>query len=172
MLLCKIQQNQNSMKKKALSIYWDYQNVRVNRSNPNLAQDVLSFAKSLGRLVLQRVYANWRQEKQDREHDLYKLGYDCIDIPTTAKQSVDQKLIVDCEKGLNLTGGSNILILISGDKDFIKIVQKWKTKGKKVIIFAGSKNYSKKLIDQADEYYFIDKELPNISSQNKLVNLA
>ncbi len=108
----------------------------------------------------QRVYSYWRKENESYEQRLYELGFDCIDIPTTEKQSVDKKLIADCERELSSTFSADILILISGDGDYKNLVRKWKAQGKQVFILANSKNASQKLLCLADEYYFVDKKLP------------
>ncbi len=145
-----------------ISLYWDYQNVRINRFNPYFARYCQIFANSLGSLLKQRVYSYWRKENESYEQRLYELGFDCIDIPTEEKQSVDQKLIADCERELSSTLSADILILITGDGDYINIVSQWKAKGKKVIIFANSNNAKQKLLNFADEYYFVDKKLPEL----------
>lgn len=152
----------NKVHSPLVSLYWDYQNVRVNRFNPYLARYCQTFANLQGDLFRQRIYANWRQEKLACEQRLHELNYDCIDVPTTEKQSVDKKLIADCQKELNSTLSADILILITGDGDYINIVRQWKAKGKKVIIFANSKNAKQKLLDLANEHYFVDEKLPEL----------
>ncbi|MGB3509893.1 MAG: NYN domain-containing protein [Microcoleaceae cyanobacterium] len=152
----------NKVHSPLVSFYWDYQNVRVNSFNPYLARYCQTFTNLHGDLFSQRVYANWRQEKLAGEQRLHQLNYDCIDVATIEKQSVDTKLIGDCQKELYSTLSADILILITGDGDYIDIVRQWKAKSKKVIIFANSNNAKEKLLDQADEYYFVDKKLPEL----------
>lgn len=156
-----------------ISLYWDYQNIRINSFNPYLARYVQTFANLHGSLSSQKVYSNWRTENQSYEQRLYELGFDCIDIPTTEKQSVDRKLITDCEKELNSTLSADILILITGDGDYKNLVRQWQAKGKKVIIFANSKNANQKLLGIADEYYFVDKKLPELFEvKTRLIQMA
>ncbi|NEN92055.1 MAG: NYN domain-containing protein [Okeania sp. SIO3H1] len=158
----------------SISLYWDYQNVRINNSfNPYFARYVQTFANLHGSLSSQRVYSNWREENQSNEQRLYELGFDCIDIPTTEKQSVDRKLIADCEKELNSTPSTDILILITGDGDYKNIVLQWQDKDKKVIIFANSKNANQKLLSVAEEYYFVDQKLPELFEvKTRLIQMA
>ncbi|NES07965.1 MAG: NYN domain-containing protein [Okeania sp. SIO2F4] len=129
-----------------VSLYWDYQNVRIN-CNPYFARYCQNFAYLHGSLLNQRVYSYWRKESQSYEQRLYELGFDCIDIPKTEKQSVDKKLIADCEREISSTVSAEILILITGDEDYKNIVCKWKEQGKKVFIFANSKNANQKLLE-------------------------
>ncbi|NEP41387.1 MAG: NYN domain-containing protein [Okeania sp. SIO2G4] len=96
-----------------------------------------------------------------------------MDVPTTEKQSVDQKLIADCERELNSIPSTDILILITGDGDYKNLVRQWQAKGKKVIIFANSNNASQKLLSVADEYYFVDKKLSELLEvKTRLIQMA
>lgn len=157
----------------SISLYWDYQNVCINRFNPYFARYCQTFANLYGSLLNQRVYSYWRKENESYEQRLYELGFDCIDIPTTEKQSVDKKLIADCERELYSTLSADILILITGDGDYKNMVCKWKAQGKQVLIFANSKKASQKLLGLADEYYFVDQKLPELFAvQTKIMQLA
>lgn len=155
----------SSNNKTSVSLYWDCQNVHVN---PYLAQYFLIFGSQQGRLICQKAYANWRHENLSYEQRLHELGYDCIDVPTDAKQSVDRKLIANCNSEIahNLSG--DILILISGDGDFAKLVKQWKAKGKKVIVFANSEeSASQNLVQLADQHYFVDRQLPELIEETQ-----
>ncbi|MDJ0516101.1 MAG: NYN domain-containing protein [Trichodesmium sp. MO_231.B1] len=157
----------------SISLYWDYQNVRINRFNPYFARYCQNFANLHGSLLNQRVYSYWRKENQSYEQGLYELGFDCIDIPTTEKKSVDQKLIADCERELYSMVSADILILITGDGDYKNLVSKWKAQGKQVFIFANSKNANQKLLCLANECYFVDQKLPELFEvQTKIMQLT
>ncbi|MEM1170547.1 MAG: NYN domain-containing protein [Cyanobacteria bacterium P01_H01_bin.35] len=153
--------------------FHEYAEDCYNCFNPDLAQYCQIFANLHSSILNQRIYSYWRKENQSCEQCLYKLGFDCIDIPTTEKQSVDKKLIADCERELSSTVSADILILISGDGDYKNLVRKWKYQGKQVFIFANSKNANQKLLDLANEYYFVDQKLPELFEvQTKIMQLA
>lgn len=150
---------ENNEHKHSVSIRWDCQNIPIN--NPYLARYLLIFAGQQGSLVDQKAYAYWRNENLAFEQRLYELGFDCIDVPITTKNGVDKKMIADigCEIARNLS--SDIFILVTGDGDFAQSVRQLKAKGKKVIIFAQSRKVNQRLIQLADEYYFVD-QLPEL----------
>ncbi|NES69750.1 MAG: hypothetical protein F6K24_33305, partial [Okeania sp. SIO2D1] len=53
------------------------------------------------------------------------------------------------------------------------LVRQWQAKGKKVIIFANSKNASQKLLSIADECHFVDKKLPELLEvKTRLIQMA
>ncbi len=144
---------QTSQQQLLASIYWDCQNVPIK--NPYLARFLLTFIElRQWRLSAAKAYANWRKEKITAEKRLCQLGYDCIDVPLTTKNSVDKKIIADCIRdSKNLS--SDIYILVTGDGDFCSLVRQWKAKGKYTIIFSQS-NASQNLIQLADQHYCVD----------------
>lgn len=150
--------------KPSVSVYWDCQNVHIN---PYLARYLKIFAESRGELVALKAYAYWRKENLDFEQRLHELGYDCIDVSITKKNSVDEKLINDCKKQLD-RDPSSLLIIVTGDGDFAPLVRQYKAEGIPVIIFAQSRRkMSEKLQKLADEFYGVDQlpELFEVSEQ-------
>ncbi len=150
--------------KPSVSVYWDCQNVHIN---PFLAQYLKIFAESRGELVALKAYAYWRKENLDFEQRLHELGYDCIDVSITKKNSVDEKLINDGKKQLD-RDPSSLLILVTGDGDFAPLVGKYKAKGIPVIVFAQSGKESQKLKKLADEFYLVD-QLPELFELSKQI---
>ncbi|MEB3341489.1 hypothetical protein, partial [Okeania sp.] len=55
----------------SISLYWDYQNVRINSFNPYFARYCQTFANLYGSLLNQRVYSYWRKENESYEQRLY-----------------------------------------------------------------------------------------------------
>jgi len=149
---------QTSQQQLSASIYCYCQNVPIK--NPYLARFLLTFIDLRQcRLSAAKTYANWRKENITAEKRLCQLGYDCIDVPLTTKNSVDEKIIADSIRdSKNLS--SDIYILVTGDGDFCNLVLQLKAKGKYTIIFSQS-NASQKLIQLANEHYFVDK-LPEL----------
>lgn len=154
-----ILERQANVQKPLVSIYWDCQNIGVN---PYLARYLSAFANLQGCLVYQKAYANWRRVNLASEQRLHELDWDCIDVPLNIKNSVDNKLIADCRREVSNPSASDIFILVTGDKDFIELVQLLRDKGKKVIIFAQTNNMSKRLAQIANASYFVDGKLPEL----------
>lgn len=136
-----------------MSLYWDYQNVRVS---PEQANILLSFAKAKGRLGHKRVYSDWQHENQSCAKALAGLGFNRLNVSSLVKNSVDNRLIADCIAEVSVTQSPDIFILVSGDGDFASLVHVLRRLGKKIIVFAQIGNANKKLTEIADEFYFVN----------------
>jgi uncharacterized protein YlbG (UPF0298 family) len=152
---------QTSQQKPLVAFYCDLQNVYSIQEQANL---LLAFAKSKGRLIGKKVYYNSEHENQISAKDvLSSLGFDCLNVPCSLKNSADNQLIADCLEDVNNYLSPDIVILVSGDGDFAKLVgtlQQLKKK-KYVIIFAQRGNVKQRLKELADEFHFVD-ELPEL----------
>ncbi len=149
-----------SKKQSTVSIYWDYQNVQKE----DKANSLIDFAKSKGNLIIKKVYLNLDCEKQAAGKTLFETnGYTCVNVPCPLKNSADNQLksdliddICDCL--------SDIVIIVSGDGDFSKLVKLLKRQGKYVVVLAQKGTVKQLLKEQAHEFYFID-ELPKIGQK-------
>ncbi|MEH2023195.1 NYN domain-containing protein [Nostoc sp.] len=154
-----IASNRTSHKQLKVLIYWDFQNAKLSLE---LAKLLLVFAKSIGRLIGKNIYYNSQCEDQAAaKNNLASISYTCFDVPCPLKDSADNQLIADCLKDIHSNLSPDIVILISGDGDFVNLVRNLQKLGKKVIIFAQAGNVKQKLKELADEFYFIDK-LPEL----------
>ena len=144
--------------KNLVAVYLDVQNVRLS---PTQAEQFLLFANLRGCLTIKKAYANWRKENPDFEQNLYKQDVDCIDVPLNTRNAVDKKLIADCERDVSNNPSLKIVILVTGDGDFKKLVCSLKAKGKTVIIFARRDNANQSLKKVANIFHFVD-ELPDL----------
>ncbi len=151
-----------STTRQKVSLYWDCQNVPIN--NSYLAQYLWIFANRLGELRIRPcAYSYWRKENLLYQERLYELGFQCIDVPVIEKNAVDKRLIDDCQQEIKDTLGSDIVILVTGDGDFTKLVEELQNNQKKVKIFAQSKTTSPSLISKVGEDSFYDVDnLPEL----------
>lgn len=159
MMDTRIASNETSHKQFKVLIYWDFQNAKLSLE---LAKLLLVFAKSRGRLIGKSIYYNSQCKDQAvAKNNLASIGYTCFDVPCSLKDSADNQLIADCLKDIHSNLSPDIVILISGDGDFVNLVRNLQKLGKKVIIFAQSGNVKQKLKELANEFYFIDN-LPEL----------
>jgi hypothetical protein len=150
---------QTSQQKPFVALYCDLQNVY---SIQDLANLLLAFANSIGRLICKNVYYNSQYKNQVSAKDaLANIGFNCLDVPCPIKNSADNQLIADCIEDVGNNLSPDIVILVSGDGDFCKLVSTLQKLGKKVIIFAQRGNVKQRLKELSDEFYFVD-ELPEL----------
>jgi hypothetical protein len=144
-----------------VSIYWDYQNAKLS---PSQAKLLLDLAKSKGHVISTNVYYNsQRQDQAAVKNDLSNLDFNCLDVPCPLKNSADNQLIADCLEEIHSNMSPDIIMLISGDGDFVKLVHNLQKLGKQAIILAQIGNVKQKLKELADEFYFLE-DLPQLIS--------
>ncbi|NEU80494.1 NYN domain-containing protein [Nostoc sp. UIC10630] len=162
---------QTSQQLPLISIYWDYQNAKLS---PSQAKSLLDLAKLKGRIISTNVYYNsQRQDQVAVKNDLGNLGFNCLDVPCPLKNSADNQLIADCLEEIHSNMSPDIIMLISGDGDFIKLVHNLQKLGKQAIILAQIGNVKQKLKELADEFYFLD-DLPQLIShinQHQIISI-
>ena len=142
-----------------IGIYIDAQNVRLNQSE---ARALLSFAQAKGQLICQKLYYNSQRSDQNLAKKLWEsCGLSCVDVPCSLKNSADNQLVADCISD-NSALSLNLFVIVSGDGDFIHLVNTLQQLKKTVIVIAKEGNIKQKLIKKANEFYYIDK-LPEIS---------
>ncbi|MBD2387706.1 NYN domain-containing protein [Cylindrospermum sp. FACHB-282] len=140
-------------------IYVDYQNARLDIETAKL---LLEFAKSKGDLISIKVYYNSHCKDQSAAMDyLDSIGCKCIDVPCSLKNSADNQLMADYLEDIDSNVSPDIVILVSGDGDFVKLVNNGQKLGKIFIIFSQIGQVKQKLKERADEFYFID-DLPKL----------
>jgi uncharacterized LabA/DUF88 family protein len=138
--------------KNRVSIYWDFENVRI----PHKANCLIDFAQSRGDVVTKKVYSQWWRETSKSKHVLARCGFERIDVWEKGKNSADRKLKSDCLAELYSSWSSDIIIIVSGDGGFASLVRKLQLHEKQVIVFGPPGGTSPKLIDLADEFYFAE----------------
>lgn len=126
---------------------------------PNISA-LREVADGLGRLVVAKAYADWRENRFQRDSFyLYKAGFDPVYVPNGYKNNADVKLATDCVDYAYRHPNIDIFILVTGDGDFIHVVTTLRPLGKKVVVVAQSKNASSRLGDLVDTLLIYDKDV-------------
>ncbi|AFY34532.1 NYN domain-containing protein [Calothrix sp. PCC 7507] len=145
---------QTSQQLPLVSIYWDYQNIKLSLDGVKL---LIDFSNSKGCLIGKNMYYNSQcPDQAAAKNGIASVSFKCFDVPCPLKNSADNQLIADCLEELNSNLSPDIVILVSGDGDFVKLVRNLQNLGKKVIILAHIGNVKQKLKELADEFYFLD----------------
>ena len=161
-----------------VAMFIDWENVKyglLNRDNrlPN-AQALKEAAGRFGRVVTAKAYANWQEGHNLRDpNDLYSVGIEPIYVPTlfigtgdasTAgqlrrKNSVDIKLAVDAVELALSNHAIETFVFVTGDGDFIHLVNTLRTRGKRVVIIGLSWSTSWQLTSSADKFIAYDVDV-------------
>ena len=81
------------------------------------------------------------------------------------KNSVDVKMTADCIECAHSYPNIGTFVLVSGDSDFLHVVNALRTMGKRVVIIGVSWSTSRRLADQVDSLLLYDKDVDPLAPQ-------
>lgn len=167
--------SENGQREIALMLDWE--NIRFGLQQRNLVPNISAIkdeAQSLGRVVVARAYADFQNYTMSNDpRRLYAAGIEPVYVPgrnyddgrgfsqsNLRKNSVDIKLTADCVEFCHRYPNIDAYVLVSGDGDFIHLVNSLRPYGKFVAIVALSWSASPRLTESADwvRFYDIDVE--------------
>ena len=136
-----------------------------------------------GRVVVAKAYADWVTRSPELKgasqfiNDppaLYAAGIEPVYVPTRlplgsassfharttrVKNSVDVKMTADCIECAHSYPNIGTYVLVSGDSDFIHVINSLRAIGKKAIIIGVSWSTSRRLADQVDGLILYDSDV-------------
>ena len=167
--------------RKDVAVFIDFENVYVSvrdklDANPNF-EIIMDRCNELGRVILARAYADWYRYPRITSA-LYANNIEPMYVPTyyydkdagrtgrPIKNSVDMNLCIDAMRTLFTVPNISTFVLVTGDRDFIPLVNSIRQQGKDVIIIGVGGAASSHLAQSADEFIFyeqlIGKSLPTV----------
>ena len=165
----------NEEPRREIALLLDWENIRFGLQHRNLTPNISAImeeAQSLGRVVVARAYADFQNYVMFNDpRRLYAAGIEPVYVPgrvyqsdqpgaSVRKNSVDVKLTADCVEFCHRYPNIDAYMLVSGDGDFIHLVNTLRPYGKFVGIIALSWTASPRLTESADlvRYYDLDVE--------------
>ncbi|QUY42904.1 NYN domain-containing protein [Acaryochloris sp. 'Moss Beach'] len=142
-----------------VAVFWDYENVKIAAQGIQapLAESLVDYSQSQGHTRLKIVYSNWRREKESLVQALYSLGFEPIHVSTGKENAVDVKLTVDCLNTAYQYPDVGHFIIVTGDRDFVPLVNALKTLKKRVTLIGRAEVASNQLLLSADEFIDLEK---------------
>jgi uncharacterized LabA/DUF88 family protein len=159
-----------------VALFIDWENIKSSlqnrgRERPNLSA-LRDTAESFGRLVVSRAYADWQEGwHADDPPALYAAGIDPVYVPTRKfasidpaegvrrKNSVDIKLVADCIEVSHQFPDIYTFVLVSGDGDFVHLVNILRPYGKHVVAIGVSWSTNARLSQVVDEFLYYDRDV-------------
>ncbi len=128
-----------------IAIYLDFENlvisseeVYISKEKPLSLEPIVDFAASRGNISIKKAYANWQPYHFSQyERALLNNGFELVHLPMTSfqgKNGVDVRLAVDVMENMELFPAIDMIVIGSGDTDFIPLLQKIRARGKSVIV--------------------------------------
>jgi len=148
---------------KVIALYIDFENIEIGLQKQHKTrfqiEPIINKLSELGVVRVRKAYADWVKNKEYRE-SLLNYGIELIEKPslnTEGKNGADIKLTIDAVETAITNPNINTFAIVSGDSDFLSLIQKLRENGKYVIILSGEAFTSKLIIKNCDE--FISYEL-------------
>ncbi|MDE2842985.1 MAG: NYN domain-containing protein [Chloroflexota bacterium] len=161
----------------------DWENFKISLAGGNRAPNVSALKEEVanhGRVVVAKAYADWVTRSPELKGAsqfiidppaLYASGIEPVYVPTRlplgspsamnsrttrVKNSVDVKMTADCIECAHSYPNIGTYVLVSGDSDFIHVINSLRAIGKRVIIIGVSWSTSRRLADQVDGLILYD----------------
>jgi uncharacterized LabA/DUF88 family protein len=150
-----------------LAIFIDWENIYIStvteyKTKPNVSA-MLEKAQEFGRVVWASAYADWTDgEFREAPPTLYSNGISPRYISAryypggkSAKRrtnSIDVMLAVECSDFLHNHPQVDTYVLVTGDGDFIPLINLLRSQGKQVVVIGVSEASSYHLIESADHF--------------------
>lgn len=148
---------------KVIALYIDFENIEIGLQKQHKIkfqiEPIINTLSELGVVRVRKAYADWVVNRDYRE-SLLSYGIELIEKPslnTEGKNGADIKLTIDAVETAITNPNINTFAIVSGDSDFLSLIQKLRENGKYVIILSGEAFTSKLIIKNCDE--FISYEL-------------
>ncbi len=174
-----------------VALFIDWENFKISlatgRRNPNVSALKEEVANH-GRVVVAKAYADWVTKTPEFRgasqfiNDppaLYLAGIEPVYVPSRLaanngstggtnrtwriKNSVDVKMTADCIECAHAYPNIGTYVLVSGDSDFIHVINALRTMGKQVIIIGVSWATSRRLADQVDGLILYDADVDPVT---------
>lgn len=158
--------------KQDVAVFIDFENIYVSvrekfDATPNF-EAIMEKCEDYGRVVVARAYADWYRYPRITSA-LFANNIEPMYVPTyyydkdegrqgrPIKNSVDMHMCIDAMRTLYTRGNISKYIFITGDRDFIALVNCVRQEGKDVIIIGIGGAASGHLAQSADEFLFYEQ---------------
>ncbi len=166
-----------------VALFIDWENFKISLAAGSRAPNVSALKEEVanhGRVVVAKAYADWVTRSPELRGAsqfiidppaLYASGIEPVYVPTRlplghpsasnarttrVKNSVDVKMTADCIECAHSYPNIGTYVLVSGDSDFIHVINSLRAIGKRVIIIGVSWSTSRRLADQVDGLILYD----------------
>ena len=174
-----------------VALFLDWENFKISLATGHRTPNVSALKEEVsnhGRVVIARAYADWVTRSPELRgasqfiNDppaLYAAGIDPVYVPTRlasgsnsstgytrtvrVKNSVDVKMTADCIEIAHSYPNIGTYVLVSGDSDFLHVINALRSMGKRVIVIGVSWATSRRLADQADELILYDQDVDPVA---------
>ena len=152
-----------------VAVFIDFENIYIsvrNRydANPNF-ESIMDLCQRYGRVTIARAFADWYRYPRVT-NALYANAIEPMYVPTyhydrdvgrtgrAIKNAVDMHLCIDLMKTLYAFPNIDTYVLITGDRDFIPLINAVRQQGKRTVVIGVAQATASHLAQAADEFLY------------------
>jgi uncharacterized protein (TIGR00288 family) len=160
-----------------VAVFIDFENIYIsvrNRydANPNF-ESIMDLCQRYGRVIIARAYADWYRYPRVT-NALYANAIEPMYVPTyhydrdegrigrAIKNSVDMHLCIDMMKTLYAFNNIETFVLITGDRDFIPLINAVRQLGKRTVVIGVAQATASHLAQAADEFIYYSQVVEDV----------
>ena len=185
------QVNGNAAFSEDVALFIDWENFKISLAVRGRTPNVSALKEEVsnhGRVVVGKAYADWVSRAPELKGasqfildppSLYAAGIEPVYVPTrlplrgsyqsgrtvSVKNSVDVKMTADCIDTAHNFPNINTFVLVSGDSDFIHVINSLRAVGKRVLVVGVSWATSRRMADHVDGLIFYDADVDPIDAE-------
>ena len=113
---------------------------------------------NLGRILIRRAYSDWSKGGKQRDQ-LLEFGIEPVHVfqaSSSGKNASDIRMAIDATD-LLYSSPVDTFVIVSGDADFLPLVNKLRSSGKMVVGAGLEKSTSDTLVKACDRYFYLDQ---------------
>ena len=114
---------------------------------------------NLGRILIRRAYSDWSKGGKQRDQ-LLEFGIEPVHVfqaSSSGKNASDIRMAIDATD-LLYSSPVDTFVIVSGDADFLPLVNKLRSSGKMVVGAGLEKSTSSTLVKACDRYFYLDQQ--------------
>jgi uncharacterized protein (TIGR00288 family) len=174
-------------KRDDVAVFFDFENIVFSlRNNYNINanfEDLMDKCKEFGRVVVAHAFADWNRHSPAMIPALMSNGFDPVYVPSftmgndgqqaVRKNAVDMYMAIDAMDILHNRKSVDTFVLLTGDSDFLPLVNAIRREGNRVIAIGVDGSTSSYLAQAVDEFIFYShfSEIPTADFQRRPRNV-
>ena len=171
------------MEEQKVAIYLDFENLAISaetiypsQDRPLALQPLVDYATTKGAILIKKAYADWSKEIfAQYQTMLMEQGFELIHLPETnlqGKNGSDVRLAVDVMEFVELFPGIDTLLIGSGDTDFIPLIQRLRSRGKRVVIVGFEHSVGKLVKRNSSEFKSLEEIIGKPEEESPFSDLS
>lgn len=159
-----------NMDEENIAVYLDFENLVLSAEEVYPSKEkalslapIIEYISSRGNICIKKSYADWSKQIFSRyQRSLVEYGFEMIHLPATTakgKNGADVRLAIDAIENMASFEIIDTFIIGSGDTDFLALIQRIRSRGKKVIILGFEHSAGALIKTSSSEFISLDELL-------------